>query len=488
MRFLQHLGSIPLTIRVPALVATLMIIISVILSERVLTRLYETQEQNLRSVVATYLDGLSTALIPAVLRDDIWDAYDVLDRTRSIYGAVAPIETVVTGRDGRVLASSNPKLVAPLSELPEDYAEWSESDGRVQVDWTSQTGFGKRSLLYQGKTIGAIHSSFNISHLAAERREVLNTLLATNAALALSFAAVGYLLAKRMVQPVKTLADHMRSGAAGTPQTIAIDEFPQREGEFANLFHGFNALVEAERERGALTMRLAEEEKLASLGRLASGMAHEINNPLGGLFNSIDTLRRHGSDPMVRDNTLSLLERGLTGIRDVVRAALATYRPERHGRAFSLQDLDDVCLLVGPEASRRRQSLDWSRSSDLPPQCSLSGAAVRQAMLNLVLNASAAAGEGGRVTVSSRLENDDDTLVLSVGDTGPGLSETARHILTAPDPGPASRAGGGLGLWMVRQMVEDTQGNVQIRSDAASGTLIELHLPLGGKEDVNHAA
>lgn len=488
MSLVRRLRGIPLTIRVPALVATMMIIISIILSERVLTRLYDTQEQNLRSVVETYLDGLSTALIPAVLRDDIWEAYDVLDRTRSMYGAVAPIETVVTGRDGRVLASTDPKLVQPLSELPEEYAERSVSDGKVQAEWSSQTGFGRRQLLYQDKTIGAIHASFDISHLAAERREVLNTLLATNAALALSFAAIGYLLAKRMVQPVKTLADHMQSGARGTPQTIAIDEFPRREGEFANLFHGFNALVEAERERGALTLRLAEEEKLASLGRLASSMAHEINNPLGGLFNSIDTLRRHGADPAVRDGTLSLLERGLTGIRDVVRAALATYRPERTGRPLDLQDLDDVRLLAGPEISRRRQQLDWSRCPGTPSLSALSGAAVRQAMLNLVLNASAAAGDGGTVSVSFRLDESDDTLILSVGDTGPGLSETALNVLTSPDPGPAGRAGPGLGLWMVRQMVEDARGSVRIRSSPKGGTVIELHLPLGHKEDISDAA
>ncbi len=76
-------------------------------------------------------------------------------------------------------------------------------------------------------------------------------------------------------------------------------------------FAAFNRLASAVADREALSARLAEEERLASLGRLASGMAHEINNPLGGLFNAIDTLKRHGGDRSTRNVTLDLVERGI---------------------------------------------------------------------------------------------------------------------------------------------------------------------------------
>lgn len=488
MKLTSYLQRIPLTLRVPAMVAILMVIISMIISERVLNKLYEMQEQHLAAVVGTYFDGLSTALMPAVLREDIWETYDILDRTQSIFTTVAPLETVVTGRDDKVIATSDPRKTPVLSPLPVEYAGRISGDG-TQIDWSEHTGFGVRPLLYQGRRVGTVHASFDISHLVAERRQVLYTLLATNAVLALVFATAGYLIARRMVNPVKTLADHMRSGATGTPQPITLEEFPSKNGEFADLFHGFNALVEAQRQRSTLTQRLAEEEKLASLGRLASSMAHEINNPLGGLFNSIDTLKRHGGNADVRDASLSLLERGLAGIRDVVQAALATYRPDRSAKPLVVGDLEDVRVLAGPVISSRRQTLSWmSCPADLTIPA-LPGSAVRQALLNVVLNASAAAGDGGTVSVDMRIGAPSSTLILSVADSGPGLGKAAIDVLTSGDPWPASQAAGGLGLWMVRRMVDDVGGRVSVAGSDYGGALIELHLPISNtEEEMIHAA
>src|SRR5918995_2933546 len=111
-------------------------------------------------------------------------------------------------------------------------------------------------------------------------------------------------------------------------------------GEFRPLFGAFNGMVEAVREREGLARQLADEERLASLGRLASGMAHEINNPLGGILNAVDTLKQHGGRPEVRSRTLDLIERGLKGIRDVVRSTLVTYRADHDGtRSLQPEDI-----------------------------------------------------------------------------------------------------------------------------------------------------
>ncbi|MEO1189539.1 MAG: sensor histidine kinase, partial [Pseudomonadota bacterium] len=89
-------ARLPLTIKVPALVVLLMVIASAAISERVMSRLIETQERHLQDLAESYLDGLSSSLVPHVLRDDIWEVFDTLDRSQRLYGAIRPIETVVT--------------------------------------------------------------------------------------------------------------------------------------------------------------------------------------------------------------------------------------------------------------------------------------------------------------------------------------------------------------------------------------------------------
>ena len=487
MRFFRRLRAIPVSYRVPILVALLMVAISAVISERVLDRLSRTQEAFLDGLAGSYLDGLTAAVLPAVLRGDVWEVFDALDRSQQSYQALSPIEAVVTGADGKVLAATDPTRVPSFSDLPEAYASRYGAT-TVTFDRNSDTGFAYRDLVHQGRKIGAIHTAFDASHIFAERREILATLLVTNGVLAAIFSFGGFLLVRRMIEPMRVLEDHMRAAASGVAEPIPSRIFPSRGGEVASLFNGYNALVHAERERANLAMRLAEEEKLASLGRLASGMAHEINNPLGGLFNAIDTLKTHGRTPGVRDTSISLIERGLNGIREVVEAALATYRPERSAIPLSADDLEDVRLLMKPELRRRRQRLDWQ--VDWPPgfAATIPGGPVRQAVLNLLLNASAATPEAGAIGL--RVERTTDQLKISVSDEGPGMPAGSIAMLCDDDPGPAVRAGRGLGLWMVRRMVDACGGKATVETRPSLGSIIVLVLPIGGdaRHEHSHAA
>jgi signal transduction histidine kinase len=303
--------------------------------------------------------------------------------------------------------------------------------------------------------------------------------------LAILFALAGFALVKRMIGPMRVLEDHMGAAAKGAAEPISISDIPSADPEVANLFRRYNALVLAERERASFAMQLAEEEKLASLGRLASGMAHEINNPLGGLFNALDTLKKHGETPGVRETSISLIERGLAGIRDVVQAALSTYRPTATNHPLSLRDFEDVNLLLKPELTRRRQKLRWHVSlggAALPVR----GGPVRQAVLNLLLNASAVTPERGTVTLSARTNG--HSLQVEIGDEGTGMPREIAGILTDADPTPAVRAGRGLGLWMVRRVIDELHGSASIVAKEDEGTAITLTIPLDRENSQVNAA
>ncbi|WP_292594729.1 ATP-binding protein [Mesorhizobium sp.] len=170
----------------------------------------------------------------------------------------------------------------------------------------------------------------------------------------------------------------------------------------------------------------------------------------------------------------------------MVEAALATYRPERSQRPMSAADLDDISLLLKPELRRKRQRLDWSVAWNGARELPIRGGPVRQAILNLLLNASAVTPEDG--TVSLTAMSADDRLHIEIGDQGCGMPPDIAGILIDQDPGPAVRAGRGLGLWMVRRVVDDLGGHASIAARRGGGTAVTLTIPFDREDVKAHAA
>lgn len=474
----------PLVVKAPMLFAVFMLVVSVVLTNAVLSRLAETQRRQLAQAASVYLESLASAITPYVLRDDVWEIYDAIERGRAVGAGLGVRQVVVLNPAGRVLASDDPGAF-PVGD---------EAGGRLPVFAPGQTlaideprglASARKPLRYQERFIGEISASFDLSSQLAERGEVLRTLVLTNAFIALVLAAIGYWLIRRMLAPLKLLSEHLDRSADGGVGAIALPPSMPDDSEFGRLFVRFNAMAEAQNEREALARQLAEEEKLASLGRLASGMAHEINNPLGGLFNTIDTLKRHGGKPPVRASSLDLLERGLRGIRDVVRTTLATYRSDGEQRDLTPNDLDDMRLLVGPEASRKGLRVEWENGLAAP--IGLPASSVRQILLNLLLNAAAASPQGGLLRVAIGFE--DEVLSLEVEDEGGGLPAEAARWLTGKTDRPFGGVDGvGLGLWLTRRLTVELNGAIEVLQGSGGGALVRVNLPLHQPEALKHVA
>lgn len=463
----------PITVQVPLLVATLMIVVGGIVTDRVLARLVDTQERNLAALTGAYLDGLSSSILPHVLREDVWEIFDALDRARVLYQGLDASDTVVTDARGTTLAASDPHAFPTHALLPEAFGERFGSPDEVVIDENERKARVQRLLMHQNRAVGVIYAVIDVAALLAERQRALVTLLATNGALTLGFAAIGYLLVRRFVGPIHAIVEHMTAVQAGSAAPISREDFGPRYGELGRLFERYNAMVRAVSEREALTTRLAKEEGMASLGRLASGMAHEINNPLGGLFNALDTLKRHGANEAVRRSSISLLERGLSGIRDVVRSTLMIYRADASDRPLHPSDLDDLRLLIRLETDRKRLAVTWD--NELAEEVPVPGPAVRQAALNLLLNACAATPEGG--SVGLRACRCEGGVELTVEDGGPGLPADVRAYLQRPGAGDAPiRDATGLGLWMVRRLADTTGADVEVGESHFGGSRVRLRL------------
>jgi signal transduction histidine kinase len=480
-----HPSDWPVTAKVPVLVVVLMIAVSAVITRQVLMRLSEIQERHLQELTASYLDGLSSSLVPAVLRGDVWESFDILDRARTLYRGLQPVSTLVANSKGVVLAASDPRAIPPYGEIP---VAISTRFGKQAANWLDEAreqAGARRTLVHQGLTIGSIYAEFDVSALFRERRAVLWALIGTNALIALLLAAFGYFAVGRILRPIYTLTHHLHQGIASEAQPVPEAELGPEHSEWGQLFRRYNALVHAMQERQGLARRLAEEERLASLGRLASGMAHEINNPLGGLFNALDTIKRYGAQASARTRAVSLLERGLSGIRDVVRSALVTYRAESAERPLKPADIDDLGLLIRPEIDRRGLTLVWDNA--LTADVATRAGAVRQAVLNLLLNACQASAPGARVFLTA--SQDTDAIRIAVRDEGPGLDAVRIDYLERCDSGAAPRPGeSGLGLWIVRRLVGEVSASVSVARPDSGGTSITITIPTDASGEMRHVA
>ena len=473
MRSTLRVSDWPIAIKVPSLVMLLMLAISFVISNTVLTRLAETQERHLQALSRAYLDGLGGTLLPHILHEDVWEVFDTLDRARSIYAGLNALTTIVLNPANRIIAASDPKAFPTGQPLATELLEGLGTNGKLLINEDKRTARMLDAVTLQGQKVGGLYTELDVSALITERQSVLWQLIVTNALLTLFLMAVGYWAVRRMVQPVRTLGAFLDRGSGGPVEVIPDMQLGSPTSEFGRLFRRYNAMARAANDRLHLTEQLAEKERLASLGRLASGMAHEINNPLGGLFNALDAIKRYGERETVRESSIKLLERGLSGIRDVVRAMLMTYRQPEDPRALKREDIEDLHYLIQPALRQKDLTLNWRNTlnEDLP----LPAASVRDAIFNLLLNACAVSAEGGQVSLSARQTA--HRLEVSVGDCGFGMPEVYRNFLeNGSSAGGPMKAGAGLGLWMVRRMLDGVGGSTNVEAGPA-GTTIHLSLP-----------
>lgn len=480
MRDLRNLASnLPLALKVPLLVAALTVLVAIVISQVVLSRLAKEQAASLHSVASVFIDGLSTAVTPWLLRQDVWETFDSLDRARQQYGGIDLLFVVVTLPDGSVLAASAPERFKTGSQLPEPLATFAVSGRDLIIDEQQHRAWLIRPVEQEQFHIGTIVAEIDISKLLAVRREVLITLIIVNAGLTLLLGTAGYVMVRRMIRPLSLIQGRLATASSGRPQPIN-DVMIERAGpEYAELYRRFNAMIRSQAEREALAAELANQEKLAMLGRLASGMAHEVNNPLGGLMNAVDTLDVHGEDANARRRTIDLLRRGLAGIQQVVRAALVTYKSDDRTRLLTHADLEDLPFLIQHETGTKQIDLRWR--NDLPDELEVDASSIRQIALNMLLNACAATPERSQVSFIATVVG--DSLRLSVTDEGPGLPATAFAAARAGAAGEAAPAGQGLGLWTASRLAARLGGRLDMRSAPTGGAEIELTAPLPREQE-----
>ena len=247
----------------------------------------------------------------------------------------------------------------------------------------------------------------------------------------------------------------------------------------AELHDSLRRFLERRREReAAVASRLAQTDRLASVGKLAAGLAHEIKNPLAGIQGALEIMRQDLEKESDRELCGEML-RELKRVDETMQSLLSSAKPSppRRRPTDLKRLLEDLRRLMAPGLGRRRVTLEI----EVPAgeiEARVDPGKIRQVLINLVNNAAEAMSDGGRINLRVGPFPDGAGAILAVEDDGPGIpTESIKRIF---DPFFTTKfSGTGLGLAIARTLVEQHGGTLQFETEPGEGTTFFILLPAG---------
>ncbi len=310
-----------------------------------------------------------------------------------------------------------------------------------------------------------------------QRANFIRRLFATGMVFTVGIALIIF-LARRYTTPIKNMVEDFKRVSAGDLSVTIPVESNDEIGEMAV---GFNNMVEKLREREALEKRLYEAEHLSRVGQLASGIAHEIRNPLNYISLAIDHLKVEML-PNCGDKCSELLELTEKIKEEVRRANYMVVNFMNYGRPLKLRRtqvvypelLAKVLPVLQDRLSEQHVVVVKQIPVDLPPLW-IDGELFRNCILNFITNASQAMPDGGTITLGAQLE--EDQVKLTFTDQGSGISpddisKIFQPYFTTKD------VGIGLGLAITERIIKEHGGGIDVESTVGTGTTITVSLPL----------
>jgi signal transduction histidine kinase len=251
-----------------------------------------------------------------------------------------------------------------------------------------------------------------------------------------------------------------------------------------------NAQLRAEiAERKQAEEALLRSEKLASVGRMAATIAHEINNPLDAVMNLLFIARSVKDLPDSAQQSLDLADSELKRVAHMTRQSLGFYRESNAAVLTSIPTvLDSVVDLLKSKIKSKHAVIEKQWDGDL--EIIAVAGELRQVFSNLLANSLDAINEKGtiklRVSSGATVNNGHHCVRVTVADNGKGISPSARLHIFEPFFTTKGTFGTGLGLWVCKQIIDKHGGFIRVRSStdgSRRGTVISVVLPIGTAKD-----
>lgn len=472
--------------KIPLSFSAIALAVAFAVSAALIWRAYGDAREDLIAGAERLGRTLARSLVPALLRDDVWGAYETVTTPLHLPGGAHGAPTIlVLDASSRIYVSSEPRRFPTAADLAESAPALgrlqdrlpAEGDGyRVFEDADTDRIYVAVPIAAEGGRLGTVLLAYESDFFLPRFHATVEHVLLIIGGILVVLLPLGWFWGRRVANPLVRLAACMDLVGSREPSAVECD---LREGgdEIGHLAGRFKEMLRQLREKEVLEAEMVRSDRLAAVGRITAGIAHEINNPLGGMLNAISTFRRHGPDDPFTARTLSLLERGLVQIKEIVGALLVEAKVEAH--ALTPRDIDDARTLATAEIKRKSATLDWRNELSAP--VALPSTPVRQILINLLLNASQAVHEHGHVRC--RVWKEGGSLRIEVENDGSYLSADQMERLF--EPFAAESRGAGLGLWLTYQLVQQLRGHTHVESRPGA-TRFEITLPFEVAHDDMH--
>ncbi|GJQ22412.1 MAG: PAS domain S-box protein [Planctomycetia bacterium] len=232
-------------------------------------------------------------------------------------------------------------------------------------------------------------------------------------------------------------------------------------------------------ERKRMELQLIQTERLAAVGELAAGVAHEVNNPLGGLQNFVKMMKKEPENVLQNREFLDLMSEGLKRIEIIVKQLMTFSRPySTHMSNHRLNEIVENSLrFVDHRIKESGVHLKKELSLDLPE---IYGDAdnISQVLINIIVNALDSISKGGNLIIKTGYcDFHPSSIQVAITDTGSGIPEEILNKIFNPFF-TTKEMGSGLGLAISKRIVDDHNGNIVVKSNPGEGTTFYVCLPV----------
>lgn len=389
-------------------------------------------------------------------------------------------EVSIISNEEEIIASSNPRRVGMrLDKRHKDYM--------ITARLGENTGLSEKQKTYNiimpvvvgNEQWGYIHINMLLDDFSKLlKSNYLKRFIATLLVFGIGIG-VALFLSDRYIQPIQQVVHAANKVASGD----LLNTLPtNRKDEIGNLMRTFNEMVEKLRTNRELEERLLRAEHLSKVGQLASGIAHEIRNPLNMINLSIDHMKEKflPEDSRKREGFLELISRIKDEIHRLNRLTgnfLDYSKPLRLNKTETniKNVIDDTVSLI--EGMAEEQGVNIKKDFiDGIPEIYIDTEQIKECFMNILLNSLQAMPEGGEINIKA-LAQDSKFIEVTISDTGIGIPEENMDKIFEPYF-TTKRLGIGLGLALTKRIIEEHSGRIEVKSNGI-GTSVRVMLPVG---------